>query len=191
ESYRQALELLEQAPDALDLTRMIMLHNNLAYHLHLVGDYAQAWASVHRALELAQTRGSNSHLPYLLSTSGEIALAEGELEKADEFFQRGLEVAEKVPIPERIAGLTANLGRVALARGDRAGARERFQAAMTGADAIGNGHLALRIRIWLAPLLPPDEANARLDEAEEIAQKNGFAGLLQEIAALRARAAET
>jgi tetratricopeptide (TPR) repeat protein len=165
------------------LLRHIMLYNNLAYHLHLMGDpmaadYAQA------GLRLAEERGSLSHLPFLLSTSGEIALAGNDLDAAEAYFSQGLALAEQIPVPERIAGLTANLGLVARQRGQSDLARQRLSDALERADQLGTGHLGVRIRIWLAPLLPPAEARQRLREARHIAQPNGYHRLLEEITQL-------
>lgn len=117
----------------------------------------------------------------MLSTLGEVALAKGNLDEAEHAFTDALAAAEKTPIPERIAGNMANLGLVAKARGQNARASELLSTALASADALGNGHLSVRIRIWLAPLLPIVEAQERLREARSIAQTNGYAGLLREI----------
>ena len=48
--------------------------------------------------------------------------------------------------------------------------------------ALGSaGHLSVRIRIWLAPLLQAEEAGAVLREARALAQSAGFGQLLEEI----------
>ncbi len=57
---------------------------------------------------------------------------------------------------------------------------------MAQADALGTRHLAAQIRLWLAPLLPPAEARARLAEARAIAEQGGRRRLLAEIDAQRA-----
>jgi tetratricopeptide (TPR) repeat protein len=181
--YRAVLELVRADEAAIDLLRHIMLYNNLAYHLHLMGDpmaadYAQA------GLRLAEERGSLSHLPFLLSTSGEIALAGLDLDAAEAYFSQGLALAEQIPIPERIAGLTANLGLVARQRGQSDLARQRLSDALERADRLGTGHLGVRIRIWLAPLLSPAEARQRLREARDIAEPSGYHRLIEEIAQL-------
>lgn len=179
--YREALRLIQTDPSALDITRTIMLYNNLGYHLHLLGELAEAENSVRTGIRFAQEKGSTSHLPYMLSTLGEIALAKGNLDAAENSFTEALAAAVKTPIPERIAGSMANLGLVAKARGQNARAIELLSTALERADEVGNGHLSVRIRIWLAPLLPPAESGARLREARTIAEANGYAGLLREI----------
>jgi tetratricopeptide (TPR) repeat protein len=164
----------------MDLLRHIMLYNNLAYHLHLLGDpsaanYAQA------GIELARQKGSLSHLPYLYSTLGEIALSQGSFDQAERYFSEGLTLAEQVPIPERIAGLKANLGLVYRSRNQLEDARNYLLDALTRADQLGNQHLAVRIRIWIAPLFPSADAKRNLQEAYRIAESSGFSRLLEEI----------
>jgi len=157
-----------------------MLYNNLAYHLHLIGDPA-ASDYIREGIKLAQEKGSLTHLPYLYSTSGEIALAHEELDVAEQYFRDGLSLAEQIPIPERIAGCTANLGLVARRRGDVTLARERFREALKKAEEIGSHHLEVRIRIWLAPLLPSPQARQCLDKARALAAQDGLQSLLEEI----------
>lgn len=181
--YRRALELVSADPTTLDLLRNIMLYNNLAYHLNLLGDpsavdYAGA------GIRLAKEKGSLSHLPYLYSTSGEIALAQDDLGAAESYFSQGLSLARQIPVPERIAGLTANLGNVASKRGQKDVALQRLEEARTRADQLGVHHLGARIRIWLAPLLPVSQARQYLQDARGLAEEGGFQRLLDEIEAL-------
>jgi predicted ATPase/DNA-binding SARP family transcriptional activator len=181
--YQEALRLTHAGGGGLGLLREIMLYNNLAYHLHLLGD-ASAGEYAQAGIKLAQERGSLTHLSYLLSTSGEIALAGGDLDEAERFFSEGLELARQVPIAERIAGHTANLGLVAHRRGELALAREHLRDALQQAEAVGARHLGVRIRVWLAPLLPTAEAAGLLREGREIAAASGYHSLLADIAQL-------
>jgi len=174
---------MRENPSALDLLRQIMLYNNLAYHLHLLGDPAAA-DYARAGIKVAQEKGSLTHLSYLLSTSGEIALAQNDLDAAEKSFAEGLAIAEQVTIPERIAGLTANLGLVAQRRGLTELARRSLSDALVRADQLGVRHLAVRIRLWLVPLLPPLDARNRLREARTIAEESGFSRLLDEIVQL-------
>ena len=182
--YRQVLEMIEHKQASLDILRHIMLYNNLAYHLLLVGDPA-AEETIRLGITLAREKGSLSHLPFLYSTSGEIALARGDLDTAEKYFRDGLSMAEQIPIRERIAGLTANLGLVDLRRGNLDQARECFASALQLARQIGSRHLEVRIRIWMAPLLSAEEARTCLNIAQDLAEEAGFQGLLQEIGDLR------
>ena len=187
--YQEALEMVRKDDSALDLLRQIMLYNNLAYHLNLLGDPA-AVKYVNAGIHLAQERGSTSHMPNLLSTSGEIALSNDDLDEAERCFLEGLQLAEQIPLGERIAGLTANLGLVAHRRGLDDLARQRLGKGLELADHLGNRHLAVRIRCWLAPLLPPNEARLRLEEAHEIAEQSGFHLLSEEIAQIQQKISE-
>lgn len=181
--FWEVLTLVRKDESALDLQVHILLYNQLAYYLHLVGDpvatdYAQA------GLIFAREKGSLTHQSYLLSTSGEIALAQGDLDTAERCFTEGLALAEQLATRERIAGLTANLGLVAQRRGQPALARERLTSARALAEQLGALHLVARICIWLIPLLPSDEARAMLHETRAIAEQGGYGKLLDELTTL-------
>jgi DNA-binding SARP family transcriptional activator len=176
----EALHLAEADDTALDLLRRIMVYNHVAHNLNLLADPAAA-DYARRGIQLAREKGSLSHLPYLLSTSGEIALSQNHLDEAEAFFQEGLTIAEQIPVPERIAGLTANLGLIALRRGQQEQARQRLFSARKQADALGARHLVVRICLWLAPLLPAREAFDLLNEARAIALTSGFEQLVKEV----------
>lgn len=179
--YREALALAERDGSEQTLAWQILAHNNLGYHLFLLGD-AGARAHAEAGLRIARERGVIGLETYLLSTLGEIALGEVDLDTAERWFQQGLDLAEQLATPERIAGLSANLGRVAAAREQQALAIHRFSLALAQADAIGTRHLAAQIRIWLAPLLPPTEARRTIAEARAIAVASGRRRLLDELA---------
>jgi tetratricopeptide (TPR) repeat protein len=186
--YREAIDIADRSAIPEAQPRRILARNNLAYHLHLLAPgSAEARTAAEAGLELAQAFGLLALLPYLYSTLGEIALGRGDLEAAEQSFNRGLVLAEQQPLPERVAGLTANLGLVAQARGEHALSLHRLSAAMAHADALGTHHLAAQIRIWLAALLPPAEARARLAEARAFAQAGGRSRLLAEADALEKR----
>jgi len=184
--YRQVLDMLDRGSASLDILRQIMLYNNLAYHLHLDGDPSAA-EYIQAGIELARDKGSLSHMPYLLSTSGEIALAQNDLQGAENYFRDGLALAEQIPVPERVAGLTANLGLVAKARGESDLARERLRKALDLAAQLGSHHLEVRIRIWLAPLLSYEEGVLYLKAARTLAEQDGLRSLLEEIGGLENR----
>lgn len=185
--YHEALSVADGAADERSVvegavTWRILSRNNLAYHLLLLGDLPAAARYAAEGVSLAEERGAIGLLPYLHSTSGEIALALGDLDGAEAAFNAGLALAERLTIPERVAGLTANLGLVAQRRGQTGLAIHRLSAALARADALGTRHLAAQVRIWLAPLLPPAEARAALAEARAIAESGGRRRLLAELA---------
>jgi tetratricopeptide (TPR) repeat protein len=178
--YREALDVANAAESEAVLPWHILAHNNLAYHLHLLGDpTAESYAR--SGLALAQEKGVLYTQTYLMSTLGEIALTASDLGTAEKHFTDGLALAERLSMPERIAGLTANLGLVAAQRGETTLAVHRLSTALARADMLGTQHLAAQIRLWLAPLLPPSEAKARLAEARTIAEHGNRQRLLGEI----------
>jgi DNA-binding SARP family transcriptional activator/tetratricopeptide (TPR) repeat protein len=166
--YRAVLAIAQDAPFATADQWAVLALNNLAYHLHLLGD-AAARSYAEQGMELAGARGLRGLETYLRSTLGEIALAAGELDAAEAQFRAGLALAEARGQAERVAGLGANLGRVAAARGQVERSCELLSQSYATADALGAQHLAVQIRLWLAPLLPLREARARLAEARRLA----------------------
>lgn len=178
--YERSLELAQSAEHDYALDQRILAYNNLAYHLHLLND-PTAFEFAQTGLSLAQEKGVLGLQTYLYSTMGEIALAAGDLDRAEALFQQGLIFAERFSIPERTAGLTANLGLVAERKGETTLAVHRLSKALGEADQLGIQHLAAQIRIWLAPLLPRDEALQAIREAREIAENSGRKRLLEEL----------
>ena len=176
--YRQALQVAQGDESALNW--QILANNNLGYHLLLLGDptaihYAQA------GFDLAVEKGMLPQLAYLHSTLGEIALASADLDKAEAHFTEGLRLAEQFSIKERAAGLTANLGLVAIARGQKDLAIHHLSTALALSDDLGTRHLSAQIRVWLVPLLPPEEARSHLIEAKALAEAGRRQRLLHDI----------
>ncbi len=179
--YRQALALATEIEGDRAALWQTLSHNNLAYHLLLLGDRQTARDHAQLGLHLAETCGNLPMLPYLHSTLGEIELADGHLDQAEDHFKQGLEFAQRLANPERLAGLTANLGLVARQKGEAPLAIHRLSSALARADTLGIHHLAAQIRIWLAPLLPPAEARATLAQARAMAEEGGRKVLLHQI----------
>lgn len=184
--YHAALSAASTATTQSGRTWQIFAHNNLAYHIHLLGNYDEATRHARLGLRIAQRSGARMAQSYLYSTMGEIALAQGDLESAERSFFEGLDIAERYGILERIAGIEANIGLVARAREDIDSATKHLQHAMAKADALGVHHLAAQIRIWLATLVGDNEAIQRLDEASVLANNGERQLLLTQIAAIRA-----
>jgi tetratricopeptide (TPR) repeat protein len=163
----------------------IFAHNNLAYHIHLLGNFDEATRHARIGLRLAQRSGVYMVQSYLHSTMGEIALAQGDLDGAERHFYEGLDIAERYGMLERIAGIEANIGLVARAREDVSSATRLLASAMNKADALGVHHLAAQIRIWLASLLTNEEAQQRLAEATVLANNGERQRLIAQIEAIR------
>ncbi len=183
--YEESLRVCEQVALPALIERRVLAHNNLAYHLLLLGD-PRAAEHARQGMELAQEYGLVGLQPYLYSTAGEIAMAARDFDHAREQFVLGLELAQRLGIPERVAGLGANLGLLARETGDAPRAVELLSAAREQADSLGLRHLAAQIRIWLAPLLPQAAALEQLDQARAIAKQGGRLRLLEEERAVRA-----
>jgi len=178
--YEKARQIACSSEDDVAVTYCILAFNNLGYHLHLMQDpRARSYAEM--GLKMAIEKGMLAPQTYLYSTLGEIALAEGDLDAAEQSFRKGLSLSERLAIGERIAGLNANLGRVAYLRGQNTLAIHLLSSALTRAEALGTHHLAAQIRIWLAPLLPLREARRQLSLAREFAAQGGRKLLLQQV----------
>jgi DNA-binding SARP family transcriptional activator len=178
--YREALASATVCANPTALGFAVLSYNNLAYHLHLLGD-STALAHAQKGLQLAQENGVLAFQPYLLSTLGEIKLAQNDVEAAEYHFTEALSLAEQFAIPERLAGLTANLGLVALQRGQTTLAIHHLSTALARAEALGTRHLTAKIHIWLAPLLPPAERQSHIAAARAIAASTGRRLLLEEV----------
>jgi tetratricopeptide (TPR) repeat protein len=183
--YQQVLELTRppkgdsQESDE-SLRSYILAHNNIAYHLHLMSD-PRAGEYIEPAFALAREKGVLTVVAYLLSTKGEIALAQEDFSAAERAFNQALAHAQRLNQPERIAGVTANLGLLAIARGQNELAIHRLSTALAQADAISSRFLAAQIRLWLAPLLSPDAGRARLAEARAIITTGRYHRLLPQL----------
>jgi tetratricopeptide (TPR) repeat protein len=158
----------------------ILAHNNLAYHLHLLGD-PRAEEYIKQGITLAQEKGLLSVFAYLLSTWGEIALAQEDFSTAESAFSQALAHAHRLNQPERVAGVTANMGLLALARGQTDLAAHHLYMALTQADAISSRFLAAQIRLWLAPLVEPVTAATYLAEARAIVTAGRYYRLLPQL----------
>jgi tetratricopeptide (TPR) repeat protein len=82
--YQASLDAVKDAgpSDEEAMIWRILANNNLAYHMHLLGD-PRAMDHAREGLRLAQERGQLTLMMYLLSTLGEIALAGGDLDEAE------------------------------------------------------------------------------------------------------------
>lgn len=183
--YHAALSAASISHTQSSRTWQILAHNNLAYHIHLLGNYDEATRHARLGLRMAQRSGVRMAQSYLYSTMGEIALAQGDLDGAERHFYEGLDIAERYGMLERIAGIEANIGLVARAREDIDDAIRHLTQAMIKADALGVHHLAAQIRIWLAPLLNDIETAQRLAEATVLANNGERQLLITQINAIK------
>ena len=190
ESYRMALQTACEDGSEESLAWCILAQNNLAYHLHLMGD-PKAEAIAQEGYRMAQEKGMFGQMPYLLSTLGEIALAKNDLVLAEDYFSRGLDLARQIGMEERVAGITANLGLLDIQRGEIDLAVKKLADALSLAESLGTGHLAAQIRIWLAPLVTEEKAHSLLKEARNFAGSCQRKLLLKQIQELEGKLENT
>lgn len=57
---------------------------------------------------------------------------------------------------------------------------EHLKAALAQAEALNIRYLATQVRLWLAPLLPPDAARDHLATARQVAEQDGYLWLLEQ-----------
>ncbi len=184
EYYQKSLAVSSDASDSGSLDFRVLAHNNLAYHMHLLG-VAGAREEAERGLKLAQDHGILGMQTYLYSTLGEIAFSADEDEQAEVYFKKGLEMAQRFAIAERVAGITANMGLLAKKRGQKELALHYISTALGQAQSLGARHLEAQIHLWLAPLLPGEIGKEHLDQAHEIAINSGRKLLLEQVQRLR------
>lgn len=149
QSYAEALRLAEAGDD---LFQQVLSHNNLAYHTMLAGDLETARRHIESGLTLVEYHSLIIPRQYLLSTRGEIALAEGEFDAAQNWFAQALAEAERNNNQPQIANTRANMGLLARERGNLEQVvllLEEARAAITGLVAP---HLQTKIDLWLAEL---------------------------------------
>jgi DNA-binding SARP family transcriptional activator/predicted ATPase len=195
EHYEQVLTLArpdQSREEEMDgtLRTQILAYNNIAYHLHLMGD-PRAEETIKTAIRMAQENELLTVFAYLLSTWGEIALAQEDFTTGESAFTQALAHAQRLNQPERIAGITANLGLLALARGQQELAVHHFTTALAQANAISSRFLAAQIRMWLAPLVATAKGRALLDDARAIIAAGRYHRLEAQLAQLIKPLADT
>lgn len=127
-AYRESLRIAEASGSP---PQQMLAHNNLAYHLLLLGDLDAAQQHIRAALALAERFELRMAWQYVYSTLGEIAFALGKLDDADAAFERALEAARSWHNAVQIANLRVNQALVARARNDLPRARALLDEAQT------------------------------------------------------------
>lgn len=171
-------------------------YNNLAYATLLGGDVAAARTAIDRGLDFIESNQLLRPRQYLYSTSGEVALAEGDFDAAEWWFNRALEEARIYDNETHTINVRAHLGRVALARGDTDQAAHLLTAALRDIPTGGAHYLRAQIELWLADLhLERKEygraeahltaAQERLAGSQRMAQQRAAEQLAQRLHSLR------
>ena len=111
-------ETARLAREARDPNQEVLALNNLAYHLMLLGETAEAEERIDAALQLSDAFGLTMACEYLYSTRGEILIAEGRWDEAEEWVNLSLAESKLRNNVAHVAKCRANLGRIAQGRGD-------------------------------------------------------------------------
>lgn len=167
QSYKKSLDLAKASDE---LFQQVLAHNNLAYHWLLAGDLVTARQQLESGLALVEKYELLLPRQYLYSTSGEIALAEGNLAGAQNWFEQALAEAHRNGNRPQAANIRANMGLVARARGDLDEALLLLEEARSMITGLTAPHLQSQIDLWLAELHlargEPAAAEEALAEAE-------------------------
>ncbi len=151
-AYVAACTLIEHARRNGASFYEVLGYNNAAHRAILLGDYERAHTQVARGLELATERWLVIPLQWLYSTRGELALVEGELAVAADWFQREIAEAERHHNLAQVAMYRANLARVAQGKGDRDQAAQLLRQAWQETDVRAGAYQKPQIGMWLAQL---------------------------------------
>ncbi|MGE5601985.1 MAG: ATP-binding protein [Nitrososphaerales archaeon] len=191
--YRRAADLASAfgEPD-----QQVLALNNLAYHTMLLGDTAAAREYIGEALGLADQYGLRLSHEYLLSTRGEIELADGHWAEAEEWVNASLAEAHAHNNAAHVAKCKANLALAAAGRGDLDTALILLEEAADLAAPLTARYLQAQIDLWLTEVyLARGEraaAGHALARGEAHLADSRYAGLIarsRELAARLSRAA--
>lgn len=185
--YRAVVSL---AAERGDIVSAALGRNNIAYHALLAGDLALAHTEVDAGLELAEGQGLMVALQWLLSTRGEIALTEGDLDAAERWLGRAAGEAERFGNVAHSTSIRAKLALVARDRGEREAAVAALERIRADAAALADPFLRAQLDLALAETHLRREAwvdaDTALRAAEARLQHGPYAGLRVEAARLRA-----
>jgi tetratricopeptide (TPR) repeat protein len=146
-AYEESVMLAEAAGEP---NQQVLSHNNAAFHAMLAGDLPAAHRHIAMALDLADRLDLRLARQYLYSTRGEIALAEGQWDVAEEWFERSQAEAEAHGNVEQLAKARANLGLAAVGRGDLDSALILLEEAAALAAPLTARYMHAQIDLWLA-----------------------------------------
>jgi DNA-binding SARP family transcriptional activator/predicted ATPase len=192
---RAALKLYDESAQAAESGSiyyyLALARNNFAYHSLLLGDVGAAQQAATQGLKIAEAYELLAALLHLYSTQGEIYLYLGEWGQAEEFFQRGLVLADELGSLERQAGYRGGLALAARRRNEPESAITLLKEALALIADQGYWHLRARLQLSLAEIFFDQDRFAEtgqlLVEAVVIAQAHQRALLLVQARRLQAR----
>ncbi|MCO6451890.1 MAG: AAA family ATPase [Caldilineales bacterium] len=167
-AYERSLDLATRAGEP---PLQVLAHNNLAFHMMLVGDLTPATEHLQRGLAMAAEFGMYAAFQYLYSTASEIAIAAGRWDEAEVYLQKALAEAEQFQNRQHIANVRANMGLLAREQGNLA---EAILLLETARDMLLDGrqsqHLLIKTELWMAEVYlrrgELSAANSALQQAE-------------------------
>ncbi|HET7418883.1 MAG TPA: helix-turn-helix domain-containing protein [Candidatus Dormibacteraeota bacterium] len=130
----RSVALLEVLRDRVSLARS---ENNLALVLMARGDLAAARKHLDRSLQLCDESDLEFGRSHVLLSLCELAMQEGDVDRAAGLAQEALELAERLEEGASMAEAHVWLGRIAAGRGDDARADREFEDAIHGFEALG------------------------------------------------------
>lgn len=130
----RSVALFEVLRDRASLARS---ENELARLLMRQQDFAGAREHLDRSLELADENDVEFGKSRVLMSRCELALKEGDVDRAERAGREALELAERVEDRTAIAEAHELLGRIAGLQGDHVAADRQFEDAILGFEALG------------------------------------------------------
>lgn len=190
-----AMRLYQETADlaraAREPNQQVLALNNLAYHGMLLGETTAARHHIEEAIALADQYGLGMAREYLLSTAGEIELADGRWAEAEARFNASQAAAETHNNVAHVAKCRANLGLVAQGRGDLDSALILLEEAADLAAPLTARYMQAQIDLWLTEVyLRRGEVSAAagaLNRAEVRLADSHYRELIKRSRALRAR----
>ena len=130
----RSVALLEVLRDRVALARS---ENSLALVMMARGDLSGARAHLERSLELCDEADLEFGRSHVLLSLCELAMQEGDVDRAEQLATQALELAERLEEGASIAEAHIWMGRIADSRGDHARVDREFEDAIHGFEALG------------------------------------------------------
>ncbi len=169
------------ADAAGDYANQVICLNNAGYYLMLQGRSAEAAGLLAEGRQVAERRGLLAGRIILLSTEGELALRQADIERAERSLVEAFELTDRIDFPDRKAAALAGLAGLAQCRlehGDPTRAIELHQAAIGICEDFSLAHqkalcLLGIVESWLA-LHQPDRIGEDLATARRLIETGGW-----------------
>jgi tetratricopeptide (TPR) repeat protein len=118
-------------------TALVSVHNYAAVALQTLGDLHGCIARRHQGYDLCARTGDIKHGSWALTGIGACFLALGDLEQAEEYMRRALEIHRQTDMKRNVAGSMQQIGIILQSRGALEAAEDAFKEAVSGFHEIG------------------------------------------------------